>query len=127
MNINKLKRSIIFFILQFSIIFTQVNNNEKTLRFKKDGTFKILQFTDLHYGELPLEKDLNSSNIQKLILQWEHPDLVVLTGDMVSGYAWNRSKIEPWFIKRFNQLIEPMMELGYRWAYALGNHDDQVY
>jgi len=126
MNINKLKRSIIFFILQFSIIFTQVNNNEKTLRFKKDGTFKILQFTDLHYGELPLEKDLNSSNIQKLILQWEHPDLVVLTGDMVSGYAWNRSKIEPWFIKRFNQLIEPMMELGYRWAYALGNHDDQA-
>lgn len=28
----------------------------------------------------------------KNILEWEKPDMVVVTGDCVSGYAWNGTK-----------------------------------
>jgi hypothetical protein len=52
---------------------------DKKLRFREDGTFRIVQFTDLHYGEQPPEKDVNSSRIQTVILEAEDPDLVVMT------------------------------------------------
>lgn len=32
------------------------------LRFRPDGTFKIIQLTDLHYGEHP-EKDVNTTRV----------------------------------------------------------------
>ena len=44
---------------------------------------------------------------------------------MVSGYAWNHT-VRPWFEGHFNALVQPMVDLGYRWAIALGNHDDQA-
>jgi predicted MPP superfamily phosphohydrolase len=54
--------------------------SKPSLRFRSDGTFKIVQFTDLHYGEAE-EKDTNSSIAQDKILAIEKPDLVVMTGD----------------------------------------------
>ena len=27
----------------------------------------------------------------KKLIEWEKPDLAILTGDMVSGYAWDNS------------------------------------
>lgn len=46
------------------------------------------QFTDLHYGENDAWDQL-TQDIQTKILEIEKPDLVVLTGDCISGYAWN--------------------------------------
>ncbi|ELR22873.1 Ser/Thr phosphatase family superfamily protein [Acanthamoeba castellanii str. Neff] len=93
------------------------------LKFRPDGTFRIVQFTDLHYGEAA-EFDVNSARVQTTILKMERPDLVVMTGDSVSGYAWN-GKVRPWFPLRWDQLTAPMKSLGIRWAFAVGNHDDQ--
>ncbi len=64
----------------------------------------------------------------------------------MSGYAWN-GKVRPWFPLRWDQLTAPMksyacenhashimwsdhilvtlLRLGIRWAFAVGNHDDQ--
>ena len=56
--------------------------------------------TDLHFGEEPAEKDINSTIVQAVVLKAEKPDLVVMTGDMVSGYAWDH-KEQGWFEKRW--------------------------
>lgn len=51
---------------------------------KADGTYKILQFTDLHFGEDP-DADMFTTQLFANICSLEHPDLVVITGDIVSG------------------------------------------
>jgi len=96
---------------------------EKTLRFNKNGTFKILQFTDLHYGEAQ-NNDFNSAKVQETILKLENPDVVIMTGDSVSGYAWNKS--QGWFADRWNDLTIPMRKLGIRWGFVCGNHDREA-
>jgi len=112
---------LIFYILLSSVTGIYV---DKTLTFRPDGTFKIVQFTDLHFGEDPV-KDLNSTIVQARILKEEKPDLVIMTGDSVSGYAWNGTT-QGWFAERWAQLTSPMMNLHYRWAFAIGNHDDEA-
>jgi len=47
-----------------------------------------------------------------------------MTGDSVSGYAWNGTN--GWFADRWSQLTEAMIQANVPWAFALGNHDDQA-
>lgn len=96
---------------------------DKRLRFRSDGTFRVLQFTDLHYGESD-ERDINSQRAQRTVLYSEKPDLVVLSGDAVSGYRWDK-KTKPWFPNIYKRLTAPMIEHNVPWAYIFGNHDDQ--
>lgn len=46
--------------------------------------------------------------LQAKILDWENPDLVVITGDMVSGYSWNGQ--ENWYQQFHKMYISPMKE-----------------
>jgi predicted MPP superfamily phosphohydrolase len=48
----------------------------------------MVQFTDLHFGETD-EDDANNQRLMGEILDSEKPDLVVMTGDLISGYAWD--------------------------------------
>jgi predicted MPP superfamily phosphohydrolase len=57
------------------------------LKFNADGKFKIVQLTDMHMGELE-SNDINTRKIQKIVLETEKPDLIVVSGDAVSGYAY---------------------------------------
>ena len=68
------------------------------LRFSGQGSFKVLQLTDLHYSA-DLEDDNLSDAVQSKLLAIEKPDLVVFSGDMVSGYLWNDSGAG-WFKQR---------------------------
>ena len=43
-----------------------------------------MQITDIHFGESD-EKDLNNIKIMTDLIKTENPDVVVLTGDIVSG------------------------------------------
>ncbi len=54
------------------------------LRFREDGTFTIVQFTDLHFTDLK-ELDQKTSGVMEGVLEAEKPDLVVFTGDVISG------------------------------------------
>lgn len=82
-------------------------------QFRKDHTFKIAQFTDLHW-------DNNSPNCSKTIetiqhvLNAEHPDLVVLTGDVVTATPAKEGWLS--IVKIFSDAKMP-------WALTLGNHD----
>lgn len=63
---------------------------ERTVKLNADNKLKIIQVTDIHYGE-DEEKDAATTNLMKSLIHWENPDMAVLTGDMVSGYAWDGS------------------------------------
>ena len=82
-----------------------------TLRFKEDGTFKIMIFTDLHS-----ERDTNPGAMRALF-DAEKPDFVLLGGDLTSweGYEDMCASIEAF--------VTPMVEYGIPWAFVYGNHD----
>lgn len=64
-----------------------------------DDHFKILQLADLHYGGFS-EDDALTDALQQRLLDVETPDLVVFSGDLVSGYLWNASLGSGWFADR---------------------------
>ena len=84
------------------------------------NSIKILQMTDLHYGEGDLPDRLNVE-LQEKLLKWETPDLVVITGDIVSGYAWPWTS--NWYQNSYDKFIKPFTASNTPWALVLGNHD----
>ncbi|XP_021949605.1 probable inactive purple acid phosphatase 16 [Folsomia candida] len=93
------------------------------VHFNDDGTFKIVTFTDLHYGEGPGTEqgpanDLKSTKVMTDILRWEHPDFVVYTGDLMSAEV-----MFPNGSVYVDMLLKPVVDGGYRWASTYGNHD----
>lgn len=92
---------------------------------KSHHPFKIVQFTDLHYGESE-SQDTKSSSLQRSILTQESPNLVIFTGDLVSGYAWPSDKPSGWYREQYEKVIEPVRQGNYSWAVLLGNHDDEA-
>ncbi len=56
--------------------------------------------------------------VQTKILQAEKPGLVVFSGDMVSGFAWDGSS--GWFELKWRQLIAPAQAAGVPYATILG-------
>lgn len=55
---------------------------QEPLKFRSDGTFRIVQFTDLHYNASKPESRIVLKRIDE-VLEAERPDLVVVTGDIV--------------------------------------------
>ena len=90
------------------------------LSFSPDGKFTILQISDLHYGE-GLWADENNIKIQGELIERVKPDVVVVTGDIMSGYAYDGQpnfQANAW--RKFNR---PFETKGVYYAFALGNHD----
>jgi hypothetical protein len=88
------------------------------LRFREDGTFTIVQFTDLHVqnGE---PEDLLTEALMAEVLDAEQPDLVVLTGDVIAG-AKCTDPAASW-----QRAVAPVVEHAVPWAAVFGNHDDE--
>uniref|UniRef100_A0A0G4GVY3 Calcineurin-like phosphoesterase domain-containing protein n=1 Tax=Chromera velia CCMP2878 TaxID=1169474 RepID=A0A0G4GVY3_9ALVE len=87
-------------------------------------SFVIVQFADLHFGEAPEklwgpEQDRNSTRVMESILDTEKPDLVVFSGDQLTGNNIRENATEYW-----RQIVQPCVDRGVRWAQTFGNHDD---
>ena len=54
------------------------------LRMNADNRFKIMQMTDLHFGESD-DMDLKTQELIKNLIEKENPDYIAVTGDIVSG------------------------------------------
>ena len=108
---------IIFLILRQNIS-KQLN---PTLRFNDDAEFTILYITDLHIGDSK-DNDTNSLNVLKSLIKNSNPDLVVLGGDIVSGYHWNRME-KQFFYKNWKKFTDIFLKEKIFYAYAFGNHD----
>ncbi|MCR5279936.1 MAG: metallophosphoesterase family protein [Lachnospiraceae bacterium] len=85
------------------------------MRFTKNGTLKILQLTDIHYVE-GNETDRKTANLVKKLIEWERPDLIVLTGDTVYGEG---------NIKMVPEIFGLIAGYGIPWTFVFGNHDDE--
>ncbi|KQO18389.1 metallophosphoesterase family protein [Paenibacillus sp. Leaf72] len=86
------------------------------LKFQDDGTFTIVQFTDLHWknGE---QADLQTYSLMKNILQAEMPELVIFTGDVIHSEECISPK------ESYMDAIKIAEELSIPWAAVFGNHD----
>lgn len=88
------------------------------LRFRTDGTFTIVQFTDTHFTNTE-PSDEQTVALMAAVLEAEKPDLVMLTGDVIDGgrcadpgAAWRLA-------------LSPIVARGLPWAAVFGNHDDE--
>ncbi len=84
------------------------------LRFSDDGLFKIVQFTDAH---VRIDKsDEMSKTVDRLewIIAEEQPDLVIFTGDVVTG----RPAVKAW-----RAILAPVAKSGIPFVVVYGNHD----
>ena len=86
-----------------------------SLKFNENGKFKIAQFTDTHFN-FGSEKSQVVLEMINEVLDAEKPDLVILTGDIVT-----KEPVE----KGWRTIVEPMVSRGIPWAVTLGNHDDE--
>lgn len=89
--------------------------NAQKLSFKKDGTFKIVQFTDMHYMHGNPKSDTTLMLIPR-ILDTEKPDLVIFTGDIVTAKPMR----EGW-----DTIIQFVIDRKIPFAVTLGNHDHE--
>lgn len=86
---------------------------KRELRFRQDGTFKVMQLTDIHYTD----DDETDHDSVRQIREWiaaEKPDLVMVTGDAVYGTD---------NLKNIGKAMAPLIEAGVPWSFVFGNHD----
>ncbi len=100
-------------------VYAENKGDEKALKFNKDGKFTILNISDIQdgYPLNPLTKDYIEKTVDMI-----KPDLVVLTGDNVSGYDIPEEKDAENAIKEFMDIFE---KRNIKVAAVFGNHDDE--
>lgn len=99
----------------FVVITTIAQSSLPELRFNKEGKFKIVQFTDIHWKPAVMESE-EAAECLNNVLDAEKPDLVIYTGDLVTG--------EP-LTKGMEAVYEPVLSRKIPFAVTLGNHDDE--
>lgn len=113
------------FMIAFSeliyFIFEREKQNKLSQKFKlkfgKDGTFKIIQFTDIHARPKKNEKTIS---LMESVLKSENPDLVILTGDCIDGrYCRSEEAVK----SVIHNIASVMEKYKVPWSVALGNHD----
>jgi hypothetical protein len=88
------------------------------LRFRPDGTFTIVQFTDTHFTATEAA-DEQTVALMTQVLEAEQPDLVVLTGDVIDGGRCPDSAAA------WRLAVSAIVAKGLPWAAVFGNHDDE--
>jgi heat shock protein HslJ len=95
---------------------TQSTTDKPELRFREDGTFKVAQFTDLHWNEKNQEAVEIIKSIVRDVTKAEQPDVVIFTGDVICTDPAETG---------WKNLISLMAELGVPYAVTMGNHDPE--
>jgi 3',5'-cyclic AMP phosphodiesterase CpdA len=103
-------------LLLISFPLAELQGQDRKLQFNADKSFKIAQFTDTHFYKGGRRSQEVLDNIMAVV-EAENPDLVVLTGDIVTA----KPTIESWEILT-NLLIS--YEIPY--AVTFGNHEDEA-
>lgn len=91
-----------------------------TLRFREDGSFKILMFGDIQ-DKMPVNKKTLAA--MNLLLDEEQPDLVILMGDNHDGNFTSLKALSEYL----DIITEPMESRKIPWSHIYGNHDEGSY
>ena len=101
-------------------------NDYSTLQFNDDGNFRIMQVADLQDN-----MQLNGAvkEFLKEALVQEQPDLVVLTGDNISGGSCRTDMFKSWdkinCERAIGQFMDIFEDYGVPVAAVFGNHDNE--
>ena len=94
---------------------------KQPLRFRPDGNFRIMMFSDIHGGRGFAANETHDA-IEALIAK-TNPDLVLIAGDICGpGYIHAETVDDVRFV--LDAISEPMERRGIPWAHVFGNHDD---
>lgn len=109
----------VLMMMSFTSLFAFAAEEDKTLQFGEDGKFTILNFADIQdgYPLMTITKKLLQDTIKKV-----QPDLIVLTGDNISGGSTTTKVITRAAINEFMSIFE---KAGIPTAAVFGNHDDE--
>ncbi len=120
-------KKIISLILSAALLITclclpayAAEDKEKTaLQFNKNGKFTILNISDIQdgYPLNPLTRDYIIKTVDTV-----KPDLIILTGDNISGYDVPEKEDAEKAIREFMDIFQ---ERNIRVAAVFGNHDDE--
>lgn len=103
----------IFFSLLILVAFAM---NAQSIRFNKNGECKIVQFTDVHYKVSNPDNSSLSLQVINETLDKEKPEVVILTGDIVTGTPVEQG---------WKEVLTPIVERNIPFAVTFGNHDDE--
>jgi hypothetical protein len=92
---------------------------DETLRFRADGTFRILQIADCQDDEKP---NSNMIGYIKAALRDVRPDLVVFTGDNIMG---DKCEGIGETIEAIRAIVKPVADAGVPFTLTFGNHDNE--
>ena len=108
-----MKNKSISFLAFLLFIISAVQAQE--LKFRSDSTFRIVQFTDLHYkaGAAPSKKSIS---MMRTTLDEQKPDLVVFTGDVVVSAPTKQG---------WDEVLEVVISRKIPYIVTFGNHDDE--
>ncbi|QIU94232.1 metallophosphoesterase family protein [Bacteroides faecium] len=100
-------------ILLLATTFGMAQKSE--LKFSKDGKFKIVQFTDVHFKYGNPASDVALERINQ-VLDAERPDLVVFTGDVVYAAPADSGMLK---------VLEQVSKRKLPFVVTFGNHDNE--
>lgn len=106
-----------------SIGVSAVDVADKTLKFKGDGEFKIMQVADLQDTSYAVSA---TNEYLAAIIAEEDPDLIVLTGDNIAGGTGDAltEGLARWQVKKgINNFMSLFESLNIPVAVVFGNHD----
>lgn len=86
-----------------------------SLKFNNDGTFKIVQFTDVHMVHDNPASDVALKRIEETIVA-ERPDLIVFTGDIIFGRPAEEG---------MREVLETVAKHNVPFVATMGNHDSE--
>lgn len=109
------KLTLLVLLLSFQVISPLSAQQKIQLQFRNDHTFKIAQFTDLHWDNNSPQCAATAETIRK-VLSSEKPDLAILTGDIVTAPPAR----EGWLA-----VAKIFADIKIPWAVTLGNHDGE--
>ena len=110
-----MKMNEILFCLLVVLNVCSVWAQPKTLKFGKNGDFKIVQFTDVHYIYNDPRSDVSIERINQ-VLDMEKPDLVLFTGDVIYGKPAEEG---------MRTVLNLVSKRKIPFAVTFGNHDNE--
>lgn len=109
-----MKQFILVLVLAFGLLASGFAQ-KPSLKFNKDGKFKIVQFTDVHYIHGNPKSAISIERINE-VLDAEKPDLALFTGDVIYG-----KPAEEGLRTILNLAADRKIPFGL----TFGNHDDE--
>lgn len=102
-----------------------MENSKLPLRFRSDGSFKIMQIADVQDTQ---KTSRDTIRFLCAALDAQQPDLVVFTGDQIKGYGFHfKGGDVPGKVRQaFANILSPVIERDIPFAVTFGNHDSQV-